>query len=54
MIEATLGIGQKSIKWGTKDFLPFDSWLESKNAEESAMEVGDELIGMARKNTKGF
>ena len=32
----------------------FDSWFSSNNSEESAMEVGADLIGMVKKNTKGF
>ena len=51
---ATKGVYQKSIKGGTKDFFLFDSWFASKKAAEYAMEVGAELIGMAKKNTKGF
>ena len=54
MTEATKGIGQKSIKGGTKDFPLFDSWFASKNAEEAAMEVGAKFIGMVKTNTKGF
>ena len=54
MMEATKGIGQKSIKGGTDDYFLFDSWFASKKAEESAMEVGAELIGAAKTNTKGF
>ena len=54
MMEATKGIGQKSIKGGTKDFFLFDSWFASKKASEDAMEMGAELIGMVKKNTKVF
>ena len=54
MMEATKGIGQKSIKWGTKCYLIFDSWFASNKAEEAAMEVGAKLIGMVKTNTKGF
>ena len=54
MIEATKGIGRKSIKGGTKDCFLFDGWFASKRAEEAAMEMGAELIGMAKTNTKGF
>ena len=32
MMEATKGIGQKSIKGGTKDCFLFDSWFASKKA----------------------
>ena len=54
MMEATEGIGQKSIKGGTKDCFLIDSWFASKKAAESAMEVGADLIGMVKTNTKGF
>ena len=52
--EATKGIGQKSIKGGKKDFFLFDSCFASKKAAEAAMEMGAELIGMVKTNTKGF
>ena len=35
-MEATKGIGQKSIKGGTKDCFLFDSWFSSKKAAETA------------------
>ena len=54
MMEATKGIGQKSIKGGTKDCFLFDSCFASKKAAESAMEMGAEFIGMVKTNTKGF
>ena len=54
MMEATKGIGQKSIKGGTKDCFLFDSWFASKKAAEAAMEVGAELICMVKKNNKGL
>ena len=53
MMEETRGIGQKSKKWGPKDCFPFDSWFASKKAAESAMELGAELVGMVKTNTKG-
>ena len=52
--EATKGIGQKYIKWGTKNCFLFDSWFASKKAAEAAMEVGAKVIGMAKTNTRGF
>ena len=52
--EETKGIGQKSKKGGPKECLLFDSWFASKKAAEAAMELGDELIGMVKTNTKGF
>ena len=54
MMEATKGIGPKSIKGGTKDYYLFDSWFAFKKAAEAAMEVGAEFIGMEKKNTKRF
>ena len=54
VMEATKGIGQKSIEGGTKDCLLFDSWFASNKAAEAAMEIGAELIGMVKTNTKGF
>ena len=54
MMEETKGIGQKSIKGGTKDCFLFYSWFASKNAEEYEMKFGAKLIGTVKKNTKGF
>ena len=54
MMEATKGIGQKSIKGETKDCFLFDSWFASKKAAEAAIETRAELIGMVKTNTKGF
>ena len=54
MMEETKGIGQKSKKGGPKDCFLFDSWFVSKKAAESAIELGAELIGMVKTNTKGF
>ena len=51
---ATKGVGHKSIKGLTKDCFLLDSWFTSKKAEEAAMELGAEFIGMVKKNTKGF
>ena len=49
-----MGIGQKSIKGGTKDCFLFDSWFVSKKAVGAVMEVGAKLIGTVKTNTKGF
>ena len=54
MMEATKGVGQKSIKGWKKDFFLFDSWFASNKAAEYAMEVDAELIGMVNTNTKGL
>ena len=53
-MEATKGIGQKSIQGGTEDCFFFDSWFTSKKAEEASMDVGVELIGTVKTNTKGL
>ena len=52
MSEATKGMGQKYRKGATNDCLIFDGWFSSKKAVESTMEVGSELIGMVKTNTK--
>ena len=54
MMEETKGIGQNSKKGGPNDCFLFDSWFASKKAAEDAMELGAELIGMVKTNTKGF
>ena len=54
IMEATMGIGDNSIKGGTKNCLLFDNWFASNKAAESAMEVGTKLIDMVKTNTKGF
>ena len=41
-------------KRGYKGFFLFNSWFASKKAAEAAMELGAELIGMVKTNTKGF
>ena len=52
MMEKTKGLVQKSKKGGAKYFFLFDSWFASKKAEEAEMELGAELIGMVKTNTK--
>ena len=54
MMEATKEIYQKSIKGRMNDCFLFDGWFASKKATEAEMEVGADLIGMVKKNTKGF
>ena len=54
MMESTNGIGQKCRKGSTKDCFIFDSWFSSKKAVEAATEFGAKLIGVVKKNTKGF
>ena len=53
-MESTKVIGQKYRKGGTKDYFIFASWFSSKKLEEAAIEVGSELIGTVKINTKGF
>ena len=53
-MKATKGIGRKYRKGATKDCFIVDSWFPSKKLAEAAMEVGDELIGIVKTNTKGF
>ena len=53
-LEATRGIGQKYRKGETNECFIFDSWFSSKSLEESAMEVGANLVGMVKTNTKVF
>ena len=54
MMEETKEIGQNSIRGGKKDYFLFDGWFTSKRAEKSAVEIGADLIGMVKTNTKGF
>ena len=54
MTESTKGIGNKYIKKMMKYCFLFDSWLSSKKVAETTMKVGVKLIGMSKKNTKGF
>ena len=51
MMEAIKGIGQRDTKGDTKGCFIFDSWFFSKNTEESAIDVGAEIIGMFKTNT---
>ena len=54
MMEETKGMGQNSKIGGPKDCFLFHSWFASKKSAEAAMELGAELIGMMKTNTKGF
>ena len=53
-MEATKGIGQRSVKGYTKDFFLFDSWFSSKRSEEAAMSVGAEIICMVKTNQRDY
>ena len=48
MTESTKGIGQREMKWSTKDFFLFESWLYSKKYAEAAMDVGTDMVGMVK------
>ena len=54
VMEATKGIGKKYRKGATLYCFIFVSSYSSKKLTEAAMEVGDKLIGMIKKNNKGF
>ena len=54
MMEGKKGIGQNYKKEWPKDCFLFDSWFASKKASEAATEIGAELIGMVKTNTKGL
>ena len=47
-----LNLYKKYKKHNTLKF--FYIWFASKKAAEAATEMGDELIGMVKSNTKGF
>ena len=52
--EAAKGLGQRYVKGDMKDFFLFDSWFDSKMLSEAAMDVGTDMIGMVKTNTKLF
>ena len=52
--KAKKGIVQSYIKGATKDCFIFDSWSSSMNPADATMDVGAEIIGMVKTNTKGF
>ena len=47
-------MSKKSKKGGTKDFFLFDGWFSANKVAEATMELGAELIGMVKTNTKGL
>ena len=51
---ATKGLGQRGIKWSTKDYFIFDSWFYSKRLVEYSMGIGTDMVGMVTTNTKGL
>ena len=52
MLEATKRIGQKYRKGVTKDCFIFDSWFSSKKLTGDVTDVGADLIGIVKENTK--
>ena len=54
IVSATNRLGRRDVKGATNDCLIFDSWCYSKRPEEAAMDVGADIIGMVKTNTKGF
>ena len=54
MMEATKGLGQRDIKYYTKDCFIFESWFASNISYEIVMHVGADIIGVVKTNTKGF
>ena len=54
IMEAAKGLGQMNIKVATNDCFIFDSWLASNFLAETNMDIGDDSIGVAETNTKGF
>ena len=53
-MESTTTIYLLYKKVDTKDLFTFHSWFSSKKSEEAAMEVGSNLIGIFKTNTKVF
>ena len=54
IMEATNGFGQRDAKGATKDCFLFGSFFSSKRSAEAVMDVGADMIGMVKTNTKGF
>ena len=48
------GLGQRALKWSTRDFFLLESWFSSKKAADAYASIGVNLISMVEKNTKGF
>ena len=53
-MKATKEIGQRDMKGDTKDCFIFDSWFYLNELTEAAMDVGADMIGIVKTNTKGF
>ena len=47
-------IGQRDMKGATNDCFLFDSCFYSKNLVEALMDVGTDMIGVIKTNTKRF
>ena len=54
MTEENKGIGYRDMKGYTNDCFIFYSCFSSKKLEEYAMDVGADMIGMVKTNTKGY
>ena len=54
IMEATNGLGQRDAKGATKDCFLFGSFFPSKRSAEAVMDVGADMIGMVKTNTKGL
>ena len=54
MIEAKKGLRQMNVKGDTNDCFLFENWFASEWLAESEMDVGAEIIGMVKTNTKGL
>ena len=48
IMELKKGLGQRGIKDATKGCFIFDSWISSKRLDESAMDVGSDIIVMVK------
>ena len=51
---ATKGLGKWDEKGARKDCFLFDSWFSLEMLSESVMDVGADMIGMVKTNTKGL
>ena len=49
-----MGLGQSNRTFSTKVYFIFDSWFASNSSSEAAMDVGADIVGMVKINTKSF
>ena len=52
MTESTKWLGQSDVKGATKDYFMFDIWFSSNKSEKADMNVGSDMIGTVKTNTK--